>query len=475
CNASNSEILSNLDKYLEHLPNHKRSDVCSVLHDYPQVTADEPGHCTHTLHDVQLADPEVRPIKQSCYRVSPEKKKILKSEVDYLLDHGLAEPSNSPWASPSLLVPKPGGSNRLCTDYRKVNQITVPDSYPLPLIDDLIDSVGQAKFITKIDLQKGYYQIGLTDNAKSISAFITPFVLFQYTVMPFGMINAPATFQGAINYTIQGLEGINSYLDDLLVISDTWEAHVERLKSLFGFLSDAGFTINLAKSTFCSANVTYLGHIVGHGKTKPKEVNVEAISSYPVPQSRRSLMRFLGMAGLYRRFCSNFATIAKPLTDLTSVKRQFKWTSECQDSYEQLKLLITSKPVLRNPDHSQPFVLQIDASSYGVGAVLMQEDLHSNLLHPVAYFSAKLKKHQQSYSTIEKEALSLILALRKFDCYLHSLHPVTVYTDHNPLVFIQRMKNSNQRILRWALQIQQYNLTMKHIKGVDNIMRSGYQ
>lgn len=468
-NPHNSEIIANLHEYLSFLSLSKIRDVSLILKDFPQVTADNPGFCGHTLHDVQLA-PEVRPIRQSPYRLSPEKKAIMKKEVDYLLDHGLAEPSNSPWASPSLLVPKPDGTSRLCTDYRKINRVTIPDSYPLPLIEELVDSIGQAKFITKIDMQKGYYQIGLTENAKNISAFITPFGLYNYTVMPFGMCNAPATFQRAINYTIQGLEGVKSYLDDLLVISDSWDVHIRRLRSLFSRLDEAGFTINLAKSKFCSATVTYLGHIVGQGRTLPKQANVEVILAYPTPTTRKSLMRFLGMVGFYRRFCSNFSSVAAPLTDMTSSKCPFQWGPECAEAFNKLKLFISSEPVLRTPNYSRPFSLQIDASGHGVGAVLLQEDEETRIMHPVSYFSAKLKKHQTRYSTIEREALSLVLALKKFDCYLHSRQPVVVYTDHNPLVFINRMQNQNQRILRWSLLLQQYNLVVKHIKGVDNVI-----
>lgn len=182
-----------MQDYLNYLPVPQRSDVISILKEFPTVTVDVSGYCGHTLHDIQLISGDVKPVRQREYRLNPEKTVIMKSEVEYLLQRGLAEPSNSPWASPSLRVPKPDGSSRFCTDYRKVNQVTVPDSYPLPLIEDLIDVVGKSRFLSKIDLQKGYYQIGLTDNAKLISAFITPFGLYQYTVMPFSVCNAPAS------------------------------------------------------------------------------------------------------------------------------------------------------------------------------------------------------------------------------------------------------------------------------------------
>ena len=470
-NPQNTEILSNLNQYLPDLSQPYRDDIKSLLLEFPHVTSDLPGSCNLLLHDINLISEEVIPIRQPAYRVNPVKKEIMKKEVDFLLDNNLAEPSFSPWASPSLLVPKPDGSSRFCTDYRRVNKVTIPDSYPLPLIEDLLDTVGQSTFATKIDLQKGYYQIGLTERAKQISAFITPFGLFHYLVMPFGMVNAPATFQRVMNYTIQDLEGVYAYLDDLVIVSDNWCDHLSRLHSLLTRLNEVGFSINLAKSTFGRATITYLGHVVGRGQVRPKDANIDAILTFPTPTTRKSLMRFLGMAGFYRRYCSNFASIATSLTDLTSPKTSFVWTPTCEAAFRNLKLLLSSHPVLRTPDHSQPFTLQVDASGHGVGAVLLQQDQLDGILHPVAYHSAKLKRHQRGYSTIEREALSLVLALKKFECYLHQHpHPIVVYTDHNPLVFINRMQNHNQRILRWALLIQEYHLDVRHIKGIDNLI-----
>ena len=257
-NPPNSEILDNLDNYLNYLQDNQKKDLSNLLLAFPQVTSDTLGRCSLILHDVELVSPQTSPIRQAAYRLNPQKKEVMKAEVQFLLDNNLAEPSKSPWASPCLLTPKPDGTSRFCTDYRKVNNVTVPDSYPLPLIDDLIDAVGQSKFITTIDLMKGYYQVKLTERAKIISAFITPFGLFQYNVLPFGMRNAPATFQRVINYVIQNLEGTYAYLDDLVVIADSWEIHLKCLGKLFENLRTAGLTINLAMSRFGSAVVNYL-------------------------------------------------------------------------------------------------------------------------------------------------------------------------------------------------------------------------
>ena len=464
-NYSNSCILQDLPKFLAHLTPPQVTEVSTVLCNFSEVLSDIPGHCTIMSHDVIL-EPGTNPIRQPPYRLPHHKREQMKREVDYLVDHGLAVPSCSPWASPCLLVPKEGGELRLCTDYRRVNAATQPDPYPLPRIDDLIDTVGQSRFISKIDLLKGYHQIPLTDNAQLISAFITPFGLYHYRVMPFGMRNSPATFQRIMNYLFQGLEGVQVYLDDIIIFSDTWPQHIDRLVSVLRKLRDAHLTIKLAKTSFCGAKVTYLGHEVGHGRVRPKSANVESILAYPIPHTKKSLMRFLGMAGFYRRYCPNFSSVVAPLTHLTSGRVVFEWSDACQIAFDQLKTYLASDPVLVAPDFTIPFALQTDASDVGLGAVLLQKT--EDVFHPVAYHSAKFNRHQLSYSVIEKELLAIISAIKKFECYLYGSQKLQVYTDHNPLTFLNRNKFSNQRLLRWSLFLQPYDLQVTHIKGSEN-------
>ena len=464
----NSDVLNNLHFFLQHLSPEQSQDIKELISAHSTLFNDIPRKSGVLLHDIELV-PGTTPIRQQAYRVGPDRKRKMKEEVEYLLRHGLARPSNSPWASPCILVPKEDGNFRFCTDYRKVNQVTIKDSYPLPLIDDIIDSVGQAKFVTKIDLLKGYYQVGLTERAKLISAFITPFGLFQYEVMAFGLTNAPSTFQRLVNFIIQDLEGIYCYLDDILIIAETWKEHVLRLRSLFLRLEAAGLTINLKKSVFCKATVTYLGHIVGNGNVRPKTANIEVILNYPVPTTRKSLQRFLGLASYYRRFCKNFSSVAAPLTSLTSPKVNFIWNDECQASFEAIKLFLCNNPVLKSPDFNRPFILHIDACDSGAGGILLQES-SDGVLHPVSYTSSKFKPHQRAYSTVEKEALSLVLALQKYECYLQGASEISIFTDHNPLVFLDKTKTHNQRLLRWSLYLQQFPLKIHHIKGVDNVM-----
>ncbi|XP_076029782.1 uncharacterized protein LOC143018307 [Oratosquilla oratoria] len=248
-------------------------------------------------------------------------------------------------------------------------------------------------------------------------AFITPEGLYQFTVLPFGLRNAPATFQRLMNIVTAGLMGVRCYLDDLVVFSDSWGEHVDRLRALFAVLGAHSLTVNLAKSEFGHARITFLGHVVGKGEVQPIAAKITAILHYPAPSDKKGVMRLLGMAGYYRRFCPNFSVVA-PLTDLLSAKTSFKWTQACQDSFESVKALLANAPVLRAPDLQRPFTIHVDASE--VGAMLLQEGEEDRVLHPVCYFSKKFLKAQRNYATIEKEALALIMALEAFRVYVGS-------------------------------------------------------
>jgi hypothetical protein len=239
---------------------------------------------------------------------------------------------------------------------------------------------------------------------------------------------------------------------------------------VFEKLSAANLTINLAKCEFGQAKVVYLGKVVGGGEVRPVHSKVEAILKYPAPTTRRELRRFLGMVGYYRSFCKKFSVVAAPLTDLLSTKRSFVWTEESRVAFNQIKALLTTAPVLAAPNFTVPFVLAVDASDVGAGAVLMQGG-KDGLEHPVCFFSRKFNCHQRAYSTIEKEALALVLALQHFEVYVGgAAHPVTVYTDHNPLTFLDRMRNHNQRLMRWCLILQAFNVNIKHIRGRENVV-----
>ena len=321
-----------------------------------------------------------------------------------------------------------------------------------------------------MDLLKGYWQVTLTDRAKQISAFVTPDGLYQYRVMPFGLKNAPATFQRMINQLTGRIEGCEAYIDDVVVYSDCWRDHLSRLHKVLRVFADVDLTVNLAKSEFGHAEVNFLGHVVGSGWVKPHGAKIQSIVEYPPPSTRQELMRFLGMAGYYRRFCQNFSVITAPLTNLLKKGQEYVWSPICQDAFMKVKSVLMTSPVLLAPNFQKQFLLMADASGVVAGVVLMQHD-SKGIEHPICYFSRKFNQDQKNYSTIEKETLALVLALQHLDVYLNtSKYPIAVHTDHNPLVFINKMKNYNQGLLRWGLLLQEYNMDIHHIKGKDNVL-----
>ena len=464
----NSQILNDLGTKLSHLPLVQRKELAEVITQYREVFPDVPSKTNLIEHDVDVGDSA--PIKQYPYRVSPMKKELLDKEVQYMLKNDLIEESQSNWSSPCILVPKHDGGFRFCTDFRKVNDKTKSDSFPIPRIVDCIDQIGNAKFVSTFDMLKGYWQVPLTQRAREISAFVTPSGLYQYKVMPFGMKNAPATFQRMVNKLVRDIDGCEGYIDDVVIFSDNWSDHIRQIKCFFQIMREAKLTINLMKSEFGKATVKYLGHIVGQGQVRPLDAKIQTIVKYPIPTSRKELARFLGMAGYYRNFCLNFSEIAAPLTNLLSKKVKFVWTDDCQLAFDKVKLLLQKSPVLKSPDYEKPFKLIIDSSDVGTGSVLVQE-ASDGLDHPVSYFSKKFLKYQKNYSVVEKETLGLVLALEHFDVYLGSTpFKIKVYTDHNPLTFLKTMKNKNQRLVRWSLALQEYNLEIQHIPGSENVV-----
>ena len=465
---NNSDILSRINNKLAHLNTRQIGELSHEIKNHAKIFQDVPGQTTVIYHDVDIGD--AQPIKQHPYRVNPIKLKAMRKEIQYMLKHDIIEPCISDFSSPSMLVPKPDKSYRFITDYRRINAVTKKDSFPIPRIEDCIDKIGKAKFVSKIDMLKGFWQVALTDRAKQISAFVTPDGQYRYRRMAFGMVNSSATFQRLVNIVISGLEGCQAYIDDLIIYSDTWEEHMIRIRALFKRLADANLTVNLAKSDFCKATVEYLGHEIGQGQVKPVRAKIDAIVNYSEPKDKKSLMRYLGAVGYYRRFCVNFSTITYPLTELLAKNVKYIWSEECSNAFNKIKRLLTTSPVLITADYTEQFTLFVDASDVGAGAVITQRG-NDETDHPVSFYSKKFDKHQRNYSTIEKECLSLILALQHFDVYINvTLHPVIIYTDHNPLTFINRMKNSNQKILRWSLIMQAYNIDIRHIKGKHNVI-----
>lgn len=466
--AWSDNTLSALWEKLAHLEESQRQTLYGRLVEYPAVFRDTPGLTTWAVHDIDVGDN--KPVKQAPYRASPTRVQALQDELDYMLEKDLIERGWSEWASPVTLQPKPGGKMRFCIDFRKVNALSRTDTYPLPRVDDSIDAIGASKYITKVDLAKGYWQVPLTPRAQQIASFVVAGGVYQCKVMPFGLKNAPSTFQRLNDRVVDGVPNCSVYIDDVIVYDVSWEAHMDHVTTLFRRLNEAGLVVNLMKCEFVKVQVQYLGYVVGQNEVAPPGAKVEAIKVFAQPKTKRGVQRFLGMIGYYRRFIKNYSTVLAPLTDLLKKDARFVWTGDCDQAFRDVKALLCNYPILRAPDFSRPFKLAVDASNTGAGAVLLQ-DSAEGIEHPISFFSKKFNKAQTNYSVVEKELLSLILALEHFNVYLPPFGPeIVIYSDHHPLQFLSRFRNKNQRLTRWSLMLQEYALIIRHIKGVDNVM-----
>lgn len=455
-------ISSDLD--LSHLSEDQQSQVKPLIN--PEIFQEYPGRTKLVEYDIVL-QPDAT-VRRMSYRIPERLLVSLKKEVDLMLSLGIIQPSKSEWCNPVVLVPKKDGTIRFCIDFRYLNSISKFDSYPTPRIDDLIERLGKAKYLTTIDLCKGYWQVPLTQQSRELTAFRTPWGLFQFTVLPFGLHGAPATFQRLMDQVLCGLSDFAcAYLDDIVIYSTTWEEHLGHLKEVLERLHSAGLTINPAKCVLARMETEYLGFTIGCGVIKPQVHKVHAIESCPLPQTRKQLRSFLGMAGFYHRFIPNFSARAAQLTDRIGSRcpNQVQWTAEAVAAFKDIQQSLGKNPVLHSPDFDEHFVLQTDASERGVGAVLLQGPTEDQ--HPVAYISRKLFPREVRYSTVEKEALAIKWALDSFKYYLLG-REFTLETDHKALQWLERMKDTNGRITRWYLAMQPFRFTVHHIPGKDN-------
>lgn len=457
---------TNLKKFPLSSSQEKRLD--SVINLFPNYKEQGLGKTSLLSHDIDVGD--AKPIKQRFYPVSPAVEKLIYVEVDRMLSEGVIEPSKSPWSSPMRLVIKPG-KVRLCLDARRINECTKKDAYPLPNIDGIFSRLPKANIITKLDLKDAFWQIPLTDEAKAITAFTVPGrPLYQFTVMPFGLCNAPQTMCRLVDELIPAdlKTCVFGYLDDVCVVSEDFDTHMSILIRLAEQFRRANLTLNVAKSRFCVTEVEYLGDIIGNGGIATDPKKVDAIKTWPSPKTIKQVRSFLGLVGWYRRFISNFSELVFPITEVLSTKKKFLWTDAAETAFQNLKNVITSAPVLQNPDFSKKFFVHCDASDCGVGAVLVQLS-HDNVERPVAFMSKKLNTAQRNYSVTERECLAAVLAIEKFRCYLE-LQEFELITDHASLLWLMRQPNLKGRLARWAMRLQGYRFSVSHRRGSENIV-----
>lgn len=421
-------------------------------------------HCIRTKNE--------DPIYVKPYRQPPSQSQEIKNQIEKLLKENVIQESHSPWSAPVHLVPKKKDASgeikyRMVIDYRRLNEITVDDRYPLPNITDLFDKLGKSTYFTTLDLASGYHQIEVNENDRQKTAFSTENGHFEFLRMPFGLKTAPATFQRAMDSVLRGLHGIHClvYLDDIIVFSNSLAEHIQKLRAVFDRLKANNLKIQLDKSEFLRKEVLYLGHVITKDGLKPNDDKIKAVLNYPLPKTVTEIKSFLGLIGYYRRFIKDFAKVTQPLTSCLKKRNKIIINQAYIDAFQKCKELLTNAPLLQYPDPDKPYILTTDASLNALGAVLSQGTVGSD--KPVAYASRTLSDTETRYSTIERELLAIIWAVKHFRPYLYG-NKFIIYTDHRPLAWLYSLKEPNSKLTRWRLRLQEYDFEIKYKNGKQN-------
>jgi len=409
--------------------------------------------------------PGTAPIYKRPYRMDANQLAELKDQIQDLLDKGYIRPSTSPWGAPVIFVPKKDGGTRMCVDYRALNEVTIKNKYPLPRIEDLFDQLKGACVFSKIYLRSGYHQLKIRASDIPKIAFVSCYVIYEYTIMSFGLTNAPAYFMYLMNKVFMDYldKFVVVFIDDILVFSRNEEEHEEHLRLVLQRLRENQLYAKLSKCEFWLKEVSFLGHVISEGGVSVDPGKVKDVLEWEAPQNVCEIRSFLGMAGYYRRFIEGFSKIARPLTKLLEKGSRFVWTAECQASFDELKKRLTSAPVLIMPDVQKSFSVYCDASRQGLGCVLMQEG------HVVAYASRQLRKHEVNYPTHDLELAAVVHALKIWRHYLIG-KKTEIYTDHKSLKYIFTQQDLNLRQHRWLELIKDYDLNINYHPGKANVV-----
>lgn len=387
------------------------------------------------------------PIKQAPRRIPLHLREEVEHIVQEMKQRGVIEESRSPWVSPVVLVKKKDGSLRFCVDYRKLNAVTVKDSYPLPRIEDILDQLSGNFWFSTLDLKSGYWQVKVSSEDKEKTAFSVDNGLWQFKVMPFGLCNAPATFERLMEKVLQDIlsKVCLVYLDDVIVFSKTFEEMMANLRKVFLRLRAANLKINSQKCSLFGKEVKYLGHIVSERGISTDPEKISAVRDWPVPQNRKQLRSFLGFCSYYRKFITGFSLIAKPLFTLTEHQVKFEWSSSCQEAFQELKQKLISSPILSFPKEQGQFILDTDASNHGVGAVLSQ--VQNSTEKVIAYFSRVLNKAERNYCITRRELLATVASLKSFHHYLYGTK-FKIRTDYISLKWLMSFKDLEGHLAR---------------------------
>lgn len=431
-------------------------------------------------HEIKTKDDI--PIYTKSYRYPFVHRTEIQRQIQDMLRKGIIRHSISPWSSPIWVVPKKLDASgrqkwRLVIDYRKLNDKTINDKYPLPNITDILDKLGRSQYFSTLDLASGFHQIEVNHKDIEKTAFNVEHGHYEFIRMPFGLKNAPSTFQRVMDNVLRELIGHTClvYMDDIIIFSSSLQEHMSNLAMVLERLDKYDLKIQLDKSEFLRKEVAFLGHIVTPEGVKPNPDKIKAVREWPLPSNEKELRGFLGTIGYYRKFIRDFAKIIKPLTLLLRKKeegndKKLTHTEDSVEAFEKCKKILTDSDILQYPDFSKDFILTTDASNFAIGAVLSQGPIGKD--KPIAYASRTLNRTEENYSTIEKELLAIVWGCKNFRPYLFG-RKFVLYTDHKPLTYACNLKNPNGRLTRWKLSLMEYDYEIKYRPGKQNIVADG--
>ena len=473
-NTSRAEqVLSRLRT--DHLNVEERANLESLCAQYSDVFYIEGEPLTFTnqiKHSIKTTDEA--PVYTKSYRYPFVHREEVQSQITKMLEQNIIRPSSSAWSSPIWVVPKKADASgkvkwRLVVDFRKLNEKTLDDKYPIPNISDVLDKLGNCQYFTTLDLASGFYQVEMDPQDIPKTAFNVEHGHFEFLRMPMGLKNSPSTFQRVMDNVLRGLQNVIClvYLDDIIVFSTSLQEHMINLEKVFQRLRESNFKIQMDKSEFLKLETAYLGHVIGRDGIKPNPDKITAVNKFPLPTNATEIKRFLGLLGYYRKFIPNFAKVTKPMTQCLKKGSKIDiHDPEYINCFEHCKTLLINDPILQYPDFSKEFILTTDASKLAIGAVLSQGSIGSD--KPIAYASRTLNSSEINYSTIEKELLAIVWATKYFRPYLFGRKFVVV-TDHKPLKWMMSLREPNSRLTRWRLKLSEYNFSVVYKEGRYNV------
>ena len=469
-----------------------RSTFDVLCEKYPKVFSkgnEDIGRTQLVTMDIDMGDSP--PVSSRPYTLALKHHRWVQEEIEPLERAGVITKSMSPWASPIVVVPKkcqPGEppKKRLCIDFRKINDlqqkvITEGKSkgclslIPLPKIDKMYAKLKEAKFFLTIDLRSGYYHIALGKDSRAKTAFVTPFGKYKFLQVPFGLAQAPAFFQHLINKVLDNCPFAMTYLDDIIIFSDTEEEHLAHIEEIFKRLEAADLKMKRSKCDFFKKHIHYLGHLISANGIQPLKDKLDMIHDMPAPHNSKEVKQFLGLAGYYRKFVPCFADLSRPLARLTCKDRVFEWTHECRKAFDILKQSLCAQPILKYADTSKGYTLYTDASKYGWAGVLTQA--HTSMVegktvttdHPVAYVSGLFRGSQLNRAALTKEAFAIYMSVKKLSFYLTDAD-VLLKSDHLPLKKFLQKNTLNNKVNNWAMKLEAFNIRFEHVSGKANIL-----